>query len=369
MECSLDRDTSAWRSYGRERQGERVPTPEEEAVIERLAAEERAHSQAYDQHQEAGDPDAEDYDAIEQQLCETLDRAEEKLMDVRADLRQWRPEQLLRAGVLIRLDHRGQVVQDRGLVRPSDRKAGADNTGAGDESPPRDQVATARPEFSEKLLRDLTSHRTAAVQAALVQNPHVALVTLVHRMAETVFGLYGTGDDIVKVAVRPTGDSALGELASEYADSPAAVILGGAETEWGDRLPGTPAALFSWLLAQPQETVLDLLAYCTARSVNAVAGRPRGRNHSDALAEALGVDMSDWWVATPRRYLASVSKGKALEAVKEATGADPTQATAGMKKADLVGYCAAKLEGTRWLPAPLRRCLDQGSDVPDDVAD
>jgi len=40
--------------------------------------------------------------------------------------------------------------------------------------------------------------------------------------------------------------------------------------------------------------------------------------------------------------------------VKEATGVDPTQATAGMKKPDLVSYCATKLEGTRWVPAPLR---------------
>jgi ParB family chromosome partitioning protein len=65
---------------------------------------------------------------------------------------------------------------------------------------------------------------------------------------------------------------------------------------------------------------------------------------------------STWptWLPTERRYLGSVSKAKALEAVKEATGVDPAQATAGMKKGDLVAYCASKLEATRWLPAPLR---------------
>ena len=98
-----------------------------------------------------------------------------------------------------------------------------------------------------------------------------------------------------------------------------------------------------------------MLAYCTARSVNAVGGRrPRSYNHSDALAEALGVDMADWWLPTERRYLSSVSKVKALEAVREATGLDPAQATAGIKKAEVVTYCASKLEGTRWLPSPLR---------------
>jgi len=354
VESSLDTDTSAWRGHGRDRQGEREPTPEEAEAIELLEAEQRTRADAYDKHQDAGDPDADDFDLIEQQLCEALDTAEEKLAAARAALRQWLPAQLARAGALVRLDSRGEVVVDQGLVRPGDRKGSDAGNATADESAPRDQRAAARPEFSEKLMRDLSSHRTAAIQAALVQNSRIALVTLVHRMAETVFGLYGSGDDIVKVSVRVMGDSALAQEASEYAESPAATVLGAAETEWGDRLPGSPDALFRWLLAQPQDTLLELLAYCTARSVNAVAARPRSYNHSDALTEALGVDMADWWLPTERRYLNSVSKAKALEAVREATDFDPTQATTGMKKSEVVAYCASRLEGTRWLPSPLR---------------
>ncbi|MGJ7498597.1 hypothetical protein ACSFA8_26560 [Variovorax sp. RT4R15] len=41
--------------------------------------------------------------------------------------------------------------------------------------------------------------------------------------------------------------------------------------------------------------------------------------------------MTDWWLPTAACYLNGVSKAKALEAVKEATGVDPAQATAGMK--------------------------------------
>ena len=367
VECSLDTETSAWRGHGRERQGEREATAEEAEAIERLEAEQRTHADAYDQLQDEGDPDADDFDLIEQHLCEALDAAEERLAAARADLLQWRPEQLARAGALVRLDSRGEVVVDQGLVRPSDRKAGADANATDDESTPRDQRTAVRPEFSEKLMRDLTSHRTAAIQAALVQNPHIALVTLVHRMAETVFGLYGSGDDIVKVSVRVMGDSALAQEASEYAASPAATVLGGAETVWGDRLPGSPDALFRWLLAQPQDTLLELLAYCTARSVHAVAARPRSYNHSDALVEALGVDMADWWAPSAANYLRHVSKAKALEAVKEATGIDATQAVAGMKKADAVAHCASKLEGARWLPVPLRSLSAQPL-TPDDDA-
>ena len=104
-------------------------------------------------------------------------------------------------------------------------------------------------------MRDLTAHRTAAIQAALLQNPRVALVTLVHRMAETVFGLYGRGDDVVKVSVRVTGDGTLAQDASDYAASPAAALLGEAETQWGDRLPGSRRMRFSggcWRSPKPR---------------------------------------------------------------------------------------------------------------------
>jgi ParB family chromosome partitioning protein len=159
---------------------------------------------------------------------------------------------------------------------------------------------------------------------------------------------------VVKVHVRPTGDHSLAQTATGYENSPAGAILGQAEMQWGDRLPGNPEAMFDWLLGQDRESLLDLLAYCTARSIDAVAGRERSRDQSDAIAEALGIDMADWWVPTAANYLGSVSKAKALEAVKEATGIDSTKAVAGMKKPNAIAYCVTKLEGFRWLPAPLR---------------
>jgi ParB family chromosome partitioning protein len=173
-------------------------------------------------------------------------------------------------------------------------------------------------------------------------------------MAETVFGLYGAGDDIVRVTVRQTSDSALMEHASGYADSPAAAILGSAETQWGDRLPGSPDALFRWLLAQPQATLVELLAYCTARSINAVVGRPRGRNHSDALADALGVDMADWWRPTTSNYFGRVSRAQLLDALQQAVGADHSIVTRKMKKDQLIAYCGHLFQDVRWVPVPLR---------------
>jgi ParB family chromosome partitioning protein len=187
-----------------------------------------------------------------------------------------------------------------------------------------------------------------------MQNPSVALVTLVHRMAETVFSLYGRGNDVVKVHVHVTGDSTLAQDASDYANSPAAALLGEAETQWGDRLPGSPEALFQWLLTQDQVVLLDLLAYCTARSVNAIASRERGIDHTDALAGALGVCMSDWWKPTAASYFGRVSRAQALDAIKEATGNDESIALRKLKKGELAEHCADLFAQVRWVPQPLR---------------
>ena len=387
VECLIEADSLALRSYGSEPQAEREPTSEEAQAIETMEAERNRLAESLDRNEEEGDPDSDAYQAEEERLSNALDALDDRLDSARAVLQAWTFEQMERTGALLRIDHTGRLTVHRGLIRPEDRTAGKGGAGQG---PGRsgsvngrgnaegredgDREATEntrkRPEFSEKLMRDMTAHRTAAIQAGLTQNPQVALVTLVHRMAETVFGQYGRGNDVVKVHVHPTTDYSLAQSATDYENSPACTILGQAETEWGDRLPGNPEAMFAWLLGQDRETLLELLAYCTARSLDATAGRERSRDQSDAIAEALGIDMADWWSPTAANYLGSISKAKALEAVKEATGIDSTQAVAGMKKPQAIAYCASKLEGLRWLPGPLRASaatsVGNESEMPDD---
>ena len=354
VDCLIEGDSLALRSFGREPQAEREPTAEEAHALEAMETERDRLAEAHEKIEDEGDPDSDDDAAEEHRLSAALDDLDDRLDTARAALRVWTPEQMARAGALLRIDHAGSVSVHRGLTRPEDRSADG-NDEKGDEAGRDAHAGTRkRPEFSEKLMRDLTAHRTAALQAALVQNPQVALVTLVHRMAESVFGHYGRGNDVVKVTVRPTSDYSLAQHATGYESSPAGAILGLAETEWGDRLPGNPEAMFAWLLGQDRETLLELLAYCTARSIDAVAGRERSRDQSDAIAEALGIDMADWWVPTAANFLGSVSKAKALEAVQEATAFDVTKAVAGMKKPEAIAYCAAQIEGRRWVPAPLR---------------
>jgi ParB family chromosome partitioning protein len=64
------------------------------------------------------------------------------------------------------------------------------------------------------------------------------------------------------------------------------------------------AKTFAWLLEQSQQDLLDLLAFCTAVSINTVSGRENVPSDDvAALVVALNLDMSEWWEATPQNYL------------------------------------------------------------------
>ncbi|MGR9259171.1 hypothetical protein [Rhizobium leguminosarum] len=68
---------------------------------------------------------------------------------------------------------------------------------------------------------------------------------------------------------------------------------------WGDHLPGQPADLWAWLLAQPAARLLDLLAVVTAANLNAVKAKhdqSRGRlKQAEHIASALDLDIGAYW--------------------------------------------------------------------------
>jgi hypothetical protein len=129
-----------------------------------------------------------------------------------------------------------------------------------------------RAEFSDRLVRDMPAHRTAALQAAMSQNPKVALVATVHAMAMSAFGSYNSGRRALKISIEETDDAALAQLATDYHESKAVAVLVEAHQMWGDQLPGESAPLLAWLSNQPQVVLLDALAFFAARSINVVRG-------------------------------------------------------------------------------------------------
>jgi ParB family chromosome partitioning protein len=359
-------------SYDQQKAKSRRPAPDEAEGIEDVAAmveiARKNYAAAETAYQKApGGSEAEAAAEVKRGAAhDELQSLEHHLNAMREQLLQWTPEQLATCGVVVSIDREGELAYVRGLMRAEEKKAikKAEIAKLKKEGKPIPSALQSssgpRAAISEKLMFDLSAHRTAAMQAALKDNQHVALALTVHTMAVPIFtriSSYHSNTTPLKLRMDLTRYSKLDERASEFKESPAAVALNDAMEQWGERVPGSASvAMYRWLLAQDTATLLDLLAFCAANGLDAMHARERTQyDMSDALAESLSLDMADWWTPTPGKFLTSVSKAQLIEAVTEAESAEVARPMEKMTKADAVTYADAKLQGKRWLPAALKR--------------
>ncbi len=130
-----------------------------------------------------------------------------------------------------------------------------------------------------------------------------------------------------------------------------------AEDAWRSRLPREHGALWGWLQDQYATTLLDLLAVCVARTVNAGSriwtSPADGQCIAAQVATAAGLDMRQNWTATKDSYFGRVPKALILDAVREGAGAGVANRIAGSKKEVMVADAEQVLAETGWLPAVL----------------
>ena len=255
------------------------------------------------------------------------------------------------AGAVVTVSN-GALFVHRGLAHSSNAQGGQGAASAGS-STGRGGDASTRPDVPEKLMLNLTSQRTAAIQALMTSNYQVTLVALAHRMAMTVLRPHDFGGHALKLNLTQCR-STLEKHSPSLPRSSAAQVLDAQRKKWLDYLPTDPGAWFDWLLAQPQDTVLSLIVFATAQCADAVQGRSGGEDAAAPLARALSLDMADWWAPTPENYLDLVPKGKLIEAVTETAGGQVAAAMVKLKKEGAIAHAHQHVAGHRWLPAPLR---------------
>lgn len=331
------------------RRNRRTPNKTEAKRIVKL----QSRQQAIDDRLNADD--AEDITEEEASvLYEESDKLGAELDTIEQSLLVFAPETLAIAGAIVTVDHAGEVITHRGLLREAEAKAlraqERQGTQAGGDDEGEAQQPTA-PGISEKLARRLSAHRTAALQAELARHPQVALVAVVHRLAlRVVVDSFGSGDSPINISASP--QDGLDAFAPDVAQSPALIGLREVRQAWAARLPSNPDALFAELLALPQQEVLSLLAVCVSTTVGAVTPR-EDTLPATALAQAVGLDMHPWWTPTAEGYFAHVSKAKVIEAV-QAFAPEHAARLAKLKKNDLASEAERLAVGTGWLPLMLR---------------
>ena len=339
----------------------REPTAEERTRMEALDAQTKALQPEYEAYDEDADESGERYQALE----EKAQRIQDQLDALDASLAVPYPDDLAIAGAVVTVDQNGELRIERGLIRKEDvKKLPKGNRGNGGNGEHGEQGRAGmngagdemlEPVHSEKLTRMLTAHRTAAIQAELMNRPEVALAALVHRMALQVLGGGYHLNRIVQVSIE---HSYLMQDAENIEQSRAGRAMEEKRQYWRERIEAAEQggkSLFGWLLDQPQQDLLELLAFCTAVSVNTVSARENVPSNDVAvLMTALDLDMADWWEATPENYLSHVSKDRILTVVTQAASPEKADVMRGLKKEQLVQKADEALSGLRWLPGNLK---------------
>ncbi len=262
------------------------------------------------------------------------------------------------AGAVVTIDSHGNAVVHRGLVREADaQQAKADDaasdpaavkTGKKAEGGDSGKAGTS---VSEKLARQLSAHRTAALQAELSRNPTVALVAVVHRLALRLF--YDERHAASPLQVTCTAQDRLDRFAPDLSGTPVAAVLPEAKQAWRDRLPAEAGDLFAALRELSQDDLLSLLAVCAADCIDAITPHEADTQGVE-LAAALDLDMAQWWKPTATGYFSRVSKARIFDAIKSFAPKYLDQLGA-YKKPELAARAEELAAGSGWLPEMLRK--------------
>jgi ParB family transcriptional regulator, chromosome partitioning protein len=363
-------------------------TAEEQATIETLNAEYAKLEAEYENADELPDEVDARLGEIETALAAFEDRPV-----------SYNPAEIGRAGVFVSIDAHGSLSVDRGYVRREDEapvtvdgddEAEADcGASEGEElCPPTVQRAVitiggqADPEEDEddaikalpdRLVSELTAYRTLALRDAVANNPQVAMTALLHKFCLDTFQHSASGA-CLEASVRQVFFSI---QPADLKDSPSAKAVAERHEAWKADLPKDEAALWDWLAALDETSRGALLAHCVSFGVNAlyekgdryggpgvsVHGVQRRLIQADRLARAVGLDMVEaGWRPTVDSYLGRVTKPRILAAVREAKGEQSAQLIDHLKKADMAKEAERLLDGTGWLPEPLRTAATTAAD-------
>ncbi|HQS08171.1 MAG: chromosome partitioning protein ParB [Rhizobiales bacterium 24-66-13] len=307
------------------------------------------------------------------------------------------PAEIAIAGVFVSVDEDGELMVDRGWVRPQDEpvetvegaapELDADGGGEADgatapqvqravitiggeaSEPEPDDDESVKP-LPERLVIELTAHRTIALREAVGANPHVAMTALLHKLVRDTFRRSTRGAS-VQVSVL---EVYCREQGVDLKNSPYAKAVVERNDGWKADVPADDDALWDWLAALDEASRMALLAHCVAYGINALYERPNPFSatgiseqqlqarmaEADRLARATGLDMAEaGFRPTVANYFGRITKRKILDAVAEAVGEGTANLLAFEKKDKMAAEAEERLANTGWLPEPLRLLADE----------
>ncbi|MCE6966839.1 ParB/RepB/Spo0J family partition protein [Enterobacter sp. MW07] len=296
----------------------------------------------------------------------TLDEASEEADDVlvemnliehAAEVRGWSDEVRARAGVVVSF-MQGELSVQRGVCRkadlPEEQLQAEDKKGSG--SITSVGQGDAAEGISVPLLTKMSSERTLAVQAALMQKPEKAVALAVWRMCCSVFSGYSPQNHPFNISVSVEHYSLTREAPTGN-EGPAFTALMAEKTRLESLLPEGWRKDFTTFFSLSGDVLMSLMAFCAACSVNGVQTRDMGhttRSPLDALETAIDFHLRDWWQPTKSGYFSSLTHSQIVVAMKDAGCVGAAGDAEKMKKGDAAEHAEFWMKNNRWVPAWLQ---------------
>jgi ParB family transcriptional regulator, chromosome partitioning protein len=360
-----------------------------------LTSEEQANFDALQAEYDALQTKYEDADELPNEVDARLGELEEALEAFANRPDVFKPGEILHAGTFVSIDGEGRLQIERGYVRREDETAfvaatiepdseadatapdadGSDHrvppvqratiTVAGQSGADEEDDDDAVRQLPDRLVAELTAHRTLALRDAVACHPQVAMTALLHKLCVDAFcQTYTPG--CLEAGVRHVQ---LPGQTPDLKESASAKSIADRHAAWNADLPTDEQALWDRLATLDDASRLALLAHCVSFGVNALFekvdryggsgvtanGLQRRLDQADRLARVVNLDMAEvGWRPTVDNYLGRVTKTRILEAVREAKGEGAMQLIGHLKKSEMAKEAERLLEDTRWLPEPLR---------------
>ncbi|HBN7034430.1 TPA: ParB/RepB/Spo0J family partition protein [Escherichia coli] len=310
------------------------------------------------------------YDTLENQ-CEESDllEAEMKLMRCMAKVRAWTPEMRAGSGVVVSWRY-GNVCVQRGVQLRSE-----DDVADNDYRTEQVQEKASVEEISLPLLTKMSSERTLAVQAALIQQPEKTVALMVWRLCSCVFDYCNTTLHPFRIQTeeyhrRLTSDAPSGKSGQAW------LSLMKEKTRLEALLPENWQKDFTTFFTLDGQTLMSLMVFCTACSVDGVQTRECGhtsRSPLDTLEAAIGFHMRDWWQPTKANFFGHLKKPQIIAALNEAGLSGAARDAEKMKKGDAAEHAEHHMKDNRWVPgwmcAPRPQAETETTEYRDDQAE
>jgi len=282
--------------------------------------------------------------------------SEMNLIEHAAEVRGWTEEVRAKAGVVVSFME-GELYVQRGVCRKADLP---EDESEDDKKASGSVISVGRVDAAEgisvPLLTKMSSERTLAVQAALMQQPEKAVALLVWRMCCSVFSGYSPQTHPFSISVS-VAHSSLTREAPSGNEGPAYTALMAEAARLEALLPEGWRKDFTTFFSLEGALLMSLMAYCTACSVNGVQTRDMGhtsRSPLDDLEKAIGFHLRDWWQPTKVGYFSSLTHSQIVAAMNDAGSVGAAKDAEKMKKGDAAEHAEFWMKDNRWVPTWLQ---------------